>query len=99
MKSIAANKRFTRENFLKSKLWVILGIFVVLFLGYAIADENWFYLGALLIPLFIYLSIEKPFIFPFGFYVFLLPFDRILTLSDSGKGATLTKYIGVLTML
>jgi len=95
MKSIAANKRVTRENFLKFNIWVILGIFVVLFLGYAIAYENWFYLGALLVPLLLYLSIEKPFIFPFGLYVFLLPFDSILSVADS---TTFTKFIGALTI-
>jgi len=97
MKSIVTNKTFTRENFLKFGIWAIAGIFVVLFLSKTIVEAKWLYLGALLAPLFIYLSVEKPFIFPFGLYVFLLPFDSIL--SVTGSGATLTKFLGVLTIL
>ncbi|MEW6053670.1 MAG: O-antigen ligase family protein [Nitrospirota bacterium] len=55
------------------------------------------YLGVLFAPLFIYLSISKPFIFPFGAYVFLLPFDSVLAISGSG-GATITKLLGIITI-
>jgi len=83
----------------KKGRWIILIIISIFFISYSIADQKWFHLGILLAPLFIYLSVEKPFIFPFGLYVFLLPFDNILSVTGSARGATFTKFLGILTIL
>ncbi|MCF6148008.1 MAG: O-antigen ligase family protein [Candidatus Kuenenia sp.] len=81
---------------------IILVVFILLFgifLANVIVDFNIIYFGIILLPFLIYLAVEKPFIFPFGAYVFLLPFDSVLSVVGSAKGATLTKFLGVLTIL
>jgi hypothetical protein len=45
-------------------------------------------------PVLIYVAITKPFIFPFGLYVLLVPFDNILRIDSFG---TLTKLLAVLS--
>jgi O-antigen ligase len=86
--------------FKKAGIWIILGIFVVIVTGNAIINGKWLYLGVMIVvPILIYFSIEKPFIFPFGAYVFLLPFDQLLSLTNTAGGATLTKFFGILTIL
>jgi O-antigen ligase len=59
----------------------------------------WIYIGIVLLPLSFYLSIKRPFIFPFGAYVFLLPFDSILSVTSNVQGATLTKFLGILSVV
>jgi len=86
------------SNLLKDNIWILCVIFVAIITGVAIVNAKWLYTGILLIPLLIYLCINKPFIFPFGLYVLLLPFDSILSVTGSNKGATLTKFLGILTM-
>jgi O-antigen ligase len=83
----------------KNILKVIAIAIVVLTLGYAIAQAEWKYLGVLLVPALIYVSIRKPFIFPFGAYAFFMPFDSISSLTGSEKITTLTKVFGILTIL
>ncbi len=83
----------------KNVTWFLTGIFVVIVMGMAIAYGEWKYLAILSIPLLMYLSIEKPFIFPFGVYLFLIPFDSILSVTGSSKGTTLTKLLGIVTIL
>jgi O-antigen ligase len=39
----------------------------------------WIYLSAAIVPLLLYLSVEKPFIFPFV-YIFLLPLESLLSI-------------------
>ncbi len=51
-----------------------------------------------LFPICIYLSISRPFVFPLGLYVLLLPFDSILAITGATQGATLTKFLGILTI-
>jgi O-antigen ligase len=89
------NSSFSFGNILK----VIVVAIVVLMIGHAIAQANWKYLGVLLVPVLIYVSIRNPFIFPFGAYVFLMPFDSISSITGSGKIVTLTKVFGALTIL
>lgn len=91
--------QFNKVSLYKNTTWFVIGIFYVLLIAQSISGEMWVLLGALLVPLLIYISIKKPFIFPFGLYVFLLPFDAILSVTGSTTGATLTKYLGVLTIL
>ncbi len=67
--------------------------------GISIASGKLQYLLLFLsIPLII-LCIKKPFIFPFGLYVALLPLEPLLVLTGERGGATLTKFIGILTAL
>jgi len=59
----------------------------------------WICISSALIPLLAFLSIKKPFVFPFGAYVFFLPFDSVLSITGSTKGATLTKLLGIMTII
>ncbi len=78
-------------------IWFVVMLFFGVITGIAIADDKWLYLGIVISPLIIYFCLHNPFVFPFGLYVFLLPFDSVSSVSESG--ATLTKYLGVLTIL
>ncbi len=80
-------------------IWLVIIVLSAAITGVAIADKKWVYFGVLLSPLIIYLCIHKPFIFPFGAYAFLLPFDSLLSVMGTSQGATLTKLMGVLTIL
>jgi O-antigen ligase len=44
-------------------------------------------------PLLLYLAISRPFIFPFGLYAVLVPFNHLIVISGLG---TLTKFAGIL---
>ena len=44
-------------------------------------------------PELLYLAIRRPFIFPFGLYAVLVPFNHIIVISGLG---TLTKFAGIL---
>lgn len=84
------------SNFHKEKMIFIFVMLSAIMTGLIIATGNWLLAGIIFIPLVIYLCILKPFIFPFGVYVFLLPFDEILV---NKTGGALTKYLAVLTIL
>lgn len=93
IESLSLYKKYSSKKI----LWTLSGISIAAFVSYSIANTKLIYLGVLFAPLFIYLSISKPFIFPFGAYVFLLPFDSVLAISGSG-GATITKLLGIFTI-
>jgi O-antigen ligase len=84
------------SNFHKEKMIFLFVVLCAIMTGMSIAYGNWLYAGVMFIPLVIYLCIMKPFIFPFGVYVFLLPFDEIL---KNKTGGALTKYLAILTVL
>ncbi len=86
-------------NFRNKAIWFVIILFFAAITGIAIAYQKWLLFGAVLIPLLLYLCIHKPFIFPFGAYVFSLPFATFLSLADTQQGATLTRYLGALTIL
>ena len=88
-----------RANLNSNVMWLMILLFIAVITGIAIADKNWLYLGVVFVPFILYLCIKIPFIFPFGLYVFLLPFDSVLSVSGSTHGATLTKLLGVLVIL
>jgi O-antigen ligase len=92
------NKRWSSDNFYRRKTWILLGLSLVVLIGRAIANTNWIYLGVALVPALIYLSIEKPFVFPFGAYVFLVPFDQVLAMGGVAGGATFTKALGIIAI-
>jgi O-antigen ligase len=87
------------SNLLKDNVLILCVIFIAIMTGLSIADGNLLYVGVIFIPLVIYLCIVKPFIFPFGAYVFLLPFDSILSVTGSVRGTTLTRLLGILTII
>lgn len=86
-------------NFNSNVIWLVIVLSIAIITGIAITDEKWLYFGVPLSPLIIYLCIHKPVIFPFGLYVLLLPFESALSVTGSSGGATLTKFLGVLTIL
>ena len=64
-----------------------------------IADMRYLYIGILFVPALLYIGLRDPFIFPLGAYVFLVPFDSILMLTGGSSGPTLTKYLGIATIV
>lgn len=97
----------TKNNWEKIKDNKILGIFflsllmliVAIIVANGIVKEKWIYLGIVFCPFLIYLSIKNPFIFPFGLYAFLLPFDSILAVGEREVGNTVTKLLGVASII
>ena len=74
-------------------------IIFALITAFVIIEARWVYYVLLFVPLLICISVISPFIFPFGLYVFLLPFDALLSMTGGTTGATLTKLLGILTIL
>ena len=95
----AANKIVNTAKLRKNSIGFIGLLFFAITVGIIIVHGKWLYAMVVLSPLLVYLCIKKPFIFPFGAYVFLLPFDRVLSVTGHAQGATLTKFLGVLTIL
>jgi O-antigen ligase len=83
----------------KNMLWLLFGAFSVMIIGIALAKQNWLYLVIPIVPYFIYFSVKHPFVFPFGLYVLLIPFNSLLDVIGFAPGATLTKLFGILTIL
>lgn len=83
----------------KRVTWILFGAFLTIIMAFAIAEAKWHYLLIVSAPFFIYIAIKSPFILPFGLYVLLIPFDPILAVLGFAKGATLTKFIGILAIL
>lgn len=87
----------------RGALRVIAAIGIVLFLlgvGVAVSSGDLkivaILVGLLAAPFLIALALQRPFLFPYGLYVVLVPFDNLLSL---GAGGTLTKLTGALTIL
>lgn len=74
-------------------------IFNILIVSYSIAITKPIFLLIILMPLVLYFCAIKPFIFPFGLYLLLLPLDQILFLSDTPGGTTITKLLGLLSIV
>jgi putative inorganic carbon (HCO3(-)) transporter len=64
--------------------------------GWALAQEDRILLVVLVMIAAIPLVIRWPVLLTFGLYAFLVPFDSVATLSETG-GATLTRLVGILT--
>ncbi len=86
-------------NFNNKVIWLMIVLFFAVITGIAIADSKWIYFGVVFFPFILYLCIEKSFIFTFGLYALLIPFDSILVLIGTSEGPTLTKLLGMLTIL
>lgn len=79
-------------------LRISLLIFSTLIAAAVISYGKWLYLAVLTMPFLCYLAIRKPFIFPFGAYLFFIPVDQIALIGGYG-GTTVTKYLGILSIL
>jgi O-antigen ligase len=86
-------------HFRKNNVWLIFAVLSAIISGLCIASGKLLYIGLLLVPLLVYFSIKNPFIFPFGIYTLLIPFDYVLSFTESGQGTTLTKLFGILVIL
>lgn len=78
--------------------WLFAGTFSVFLMAMAIAEAKWAYFAILFAPFLAVLVLKRPFLFPFGLYVFLLPFDELLAVTGGSGGATLTKLLGMSTI-
>lgn len=78
-------------------LWLLSGAVGVLIMAMAIAEAKWTYFAILFAPFLAVLVLKQPFLFPFGVYAMLLPFDTLLSVTG-GKGATITKFLGAATI-
>ncbi len=76
-----------------------LALPIALFMAIAITEVKWVYMALLIAPFIIYISLKKTFIFPFGLYVFSIPFEGLQTWSGAEQGATLMRVIGIMTIL
>jgi O-antigen ligase len=95
----AAVIRVTKTQFYKYAVWIIAATIVVMITGIVIAEGKWIYSVALLVTVgAFFISIKRPFIFPFGVYALLLPFDSLLSLTGN-EGSTFTKSLGILTAI
>lgn len=83
----------------KKWIWLVVALFFSIVTAKMITDAKWIYLVVLFSPLLIYISFKKPFIFPFGLYVFLVPFENLLVVTGNSKGPTLTKYLAIMAII
>ncbi len=83
-----------RIRYVSAHKWLIFIVLTALLAGMGITG-NWLYCGVLAAPFLLYLFFERPFLFPLGAYVFLLPFDSVLSITGNGAGSTLTKVLGM----
>ena len=81
---------------LRNLTWFMIGAFFIIVAARFITDTKLIYLLILVSPLLIYLVIKKTFVFPFGLYLVLVPFDALLSVSSSGTGTTITRLLGIL---
>lgn len=90
----------TRDIFSRYIIWLLSGFVLAVLIAQFVISAKFIYLAAIfLTPLIVYVSMSKPFIFPLGFYVFMIPFDEVLILTGAGRGPTLTKLLAVLAIL
>jgi len=83
----------------KNGVLIVSAFFFIIFIANSIANVKWNYLIVLVFPLLLYISMKEPFIFPFGAYVLLIPFDAVLSVTGIAKITTVTKILGILTIL
>ncbi len=77
-----------------------LALPMALLIAMTITGAGWQYAAILAcVPLGVYLFVKKPFIFPFGLYIFSIPFENLLVMNGSEHGATLTRLLGMMAIL
>ncbi|MDA8172454.1 MAG: O-antigen ligase family protein [Nitrospiraceae bacterium] len=81
-------------------LATVVALPLAVLVAIAITQVEWSYAALLLCaPFIVYLAMKRPFIFPFGLYVFSIPFENLLVMNGSAHGATLTRLLGVMAIL
>lgn len=98
MSSFLKRRRWQEVRVAPTIIWGGIGLCGVLAIAQAITDVKFVYLGVIFGPLFLYLSVIKPFIFPLGAYFFLIPFDQLLSIGNVEGGMTLTKVLGIVAI-
>lgn len=94
--SLLTTKSFLKKNW----IWFLIVIFFAPITSKTITDGKWIYAGIILLsPFLLYLCIHKPFVFPFGLYVFSLPLESLFVLTGAEKGPTLTRLLGALSIV
>lgn len=89
----------TRSLLQRRWIWIVIAAFWGLVIVKTIVDGEILYTAIVVtFPLLLYLFVHKPFIFPFGLYVFSLPFENLLSLVEASKGPTLSKLLAVLSI-
>ena len=83
----------------KPQVVVIFAALVAALAAKAVVEINWFIFILILLPFFTFLALKKPFLFPFGLYVFLLPFDSLLVAGREEFGPTITKFLGIASIV
>ncbi len=68
-------------------------------LAYGISDLKIFLAGILVVPLMVYAAFKRPMIFPLGVYLFLIPFDSLLSVTGNASGTTVTMLLGAASIL
>lgn len=91
--------RDVRYQVHRKGVWIVIAFGIVIVTAMAIADSKRIYFGLIAVPPLLLLGIVRPFIFPLGAYIFLVPFDSVISLTGSAGGATATKMLGILTIL
>jgi O-antigen ligase len=92
-----------RSEFVGRRLEVGLaaGVATVFLLGVALAVGTGDYVhaallgGLALLPFLVLLALKRPYAFPYGLYVLLVPFDNLLLIPGAG---TLTKLLGMVSI-
>lgn len=87
---------FTEWNVLKNN-WAsaFLLIFCCAAAVFGTVQQDFKYLIIALSPLLLIISFKYPFIFPFGAYAFLVPFDSLLIISGASTGTTYTRILSL----
>lgn len=80
-------------------MWIVIGAVAAGLTVITVLNDNLLAFGLLLSPLLLYIALKKPFAFPLGLFVMLIPFDSVLSVSEGAQGATLTRYIGMAAII
>jgi len=78
---------------------MIFAVIIAALAAKTAVETNWLIFIAVLLPFYIFFALRKPFLFLFGLYVFLLPFDSILVVGREEFGPTVTKFLGVVSIV
>jgi len=98
MSSFLKRRRWPEVGASPTIIWGGIGLCGVLAIAQAITDAKFVYLGVFFAPLFLYLSVIKPFIFPLGAFFFLIPFDQLLSIGNVEGGMTITRVLAIVAI-
>lgn len=84
---------------LQKPVVVILVLFIAALAATTIVGISWVTVVVVLVPFLVFFALKKPFLLVFGMYVFLLPFDSILVIGREEFGPTVTKFLGIASIV